>query len=1148
MDARDPIIKTMPAVTDLKDQARDALKQKLKSLVRARLGSTDDGWFPLSHGQEALWFLWKLAPDSPAYNVVLPVGVGGPLNESALRRALRILSDRHACLRMEFREDANGIRQRPRPGHAVRLEVTDAAGWDAARVDATIRARAARPFCLDEDATMDVLLLRRGALDAVLLISLPHILCDLWSLVAVMDELRDAYAAEAAGHAPALPPMAVEFEDWVRAERRQQETGAWDTHRTYWHNALAGELPVLDLPTDRGRPPVRSFAGATLTRHVATGTTQALKRFAEAQGATLFMALLAAYQVLLHRYSGQDAIMVGIPTLGRRQPGLADLVGNLVNMVPLRADLSGSPSFRQMLAQAQAGVLGALEHQDLPLSQMVDRLQTARDLSRSPIFQTTFVLQRLHRFEELQRAMLPSTDEADVPFGPLVLHPMVLAQQEGQYDLNLEMKEDERGRLVGAWKYATDLFEEATVARMADSFETLLERVVAEPDRPVAELSLLSPAATAAALAAGIGPLPAPPPADTVCALFEAQAKRRGEAIAVSMGATTLSYADLDRRADALAAGLAARGVGPGTLVAVALPRGPDFVTALVATHKAGGAFLPMDLRQSPSRLAQVLAESGAPFVLAEKALHPALAAALAQQEWAAHPPALHDPATLAGEVPPAARPAGGRPDDLAYVMYTSGSTGRPKGVMVAHRGMVNHVLAKLEDLEFGADGVLAQNAPPSFDVVVWQCLAPLAVGGRVAVVADEAAEDPSRLLEETADQGVTALQLVPSMLHAVITEAAARPAGPPPLPKLRWMVPTGEALPTDLCRRWLALYPTVPLLNTYGSTECSDDQCHDRIDRLSPADAAVAIAAIGQPIRAMTAHVLDRNLAPVPAGVVGELYIGGIGVGLGYRGDPTRTAMSFIPDPHSPTPGARLYKTRDLARRRADGRIDFLGRVDDMIKLRGLRIEPGEIETALRRHPGVAQAVVRARPHPAGDRQLVAYIVPAPGPAPDEAALRAFLAADLPQSLVPAAFVTLATLPLTANGKLDHKALPEPPWRADEAPRVPPRTPEEVKLAAIWADVLGLASVGVTDDFFAIGGDSIRSIQVSARCRAQGLAVRPGDVFLHRTVAALAALPGLTIAADSPTAPASILPLASVLVDGGLLERALQQVRFDDL
>ncbi|HEX3107874.1 MAG TPA: non-ribosomal peptide synthetase, partial [Thermoanaerobaculia bacterium] len=589
-----------------------------------------------------------------------------------------------------------------------------------------------------------------------------------------------------------------------------------------------------------------------------------------------------------------------------------------------------------------------------------------------------------------------------------------------------------------------------------------------------------------------------------------AQAQKHPDAVAVTCGEDSITYGELHRRATGLARSLVHRGVRRDSIVAVLMPRGIDFITALLAISKAGGAFLPLDARHARSRTEQIIEDSGATLVLAS----------VAHEESAADLPRL-------GE------------SDLAYVMYTSGSTGKPKGVMVEHRGMLNHMLAKLSDLEIGEEGVLAQNGPPTFDIVVWQCLAPLAVGGRVVVFPDDVAEDPARLLDEVETRGVTVLQLVPSMLRAILDEERRE------LSTLRWIVPTGEALPTTLCRRWLERYPAIPLLNTYGSTECSDDQCHYVIRRLETADDAVAIASIGRPIPNMTAHVLDANLAPVPDGVAGDLYIGGIGVGRGYLNDPERTAAAFVADPFSSEPGARLYRTRDLARRRADGNLDFLGRVDAMIKVRGFRIEPGEIEAALMQHPSVSAAAVIAREHPSRERVLVAYVVSRTStePARDESTgeLRRFLGDRLPQYMVPSTVVFLDTLPLTPNGKLDQRRLPAPQWEMTETlDVVAPRTPVEETIASIWADVLGLERVGVTQDFFAAGGDSIKSIQIVARCKRAGFEVRPTDLFQHSTIAALAAF------AERST-PRIVEPIPALEVSQELFELALAQVEFDE-
>lgn len=1114
-----------------------------------RMDSTGN-WYPLSRGQEALWFLWRLAPQSWAYNIPLPVVVHGPLDVPALHRALQKLSDRHPCLRTAFQEEGGTPRQRALPQYAVPLEPIDASQWSTAQLNEAVRDTARQPFDLEVSATLRVTLWRRGDESHVLLLVLPHIVSDLWSFIVLMDELKELYPAEKAGRACHLPDLRLCYEDYVHWQRQWLTGEAAERLWEYWREELAGELPVLDLPADHARPPLQPFRGGTITRQLDAELTRQLKQQARSEGVTLFMALLAAYQVLLHRYTGQDDILVGTPTAGRPQAELTGLIGDFVNMVPMRADLRGTPSFRQLLKHIRAQVVGAIKYQDYPFSRLVERLQPARDLSRTPIFQTTFVLQKFHRFEELSRVLLPSEDEPAIPFADLLLEPIPLAQQDGQFDVNLEMKEDEAGRLVGAWKYSTALFEADTVARMAGHFETLLRELVAHPERPVADLRLLTDAESRRAVVEAQGRQVALPGAASVGALFDAQSERRPEAIAVSCGEASLTYAALGRRVTGLARCLVERGVGRGDVVAVLMPRGLDFVTALLAVSKAGGAFLPLDPRHPLAHTVRVLDGSGTRLVLTSGELAPEVSTALANLPGARGPQVV----TLAqlawahasGELPAV------QGTDLAYVMYTSGSTGEPKGVMVEHRGMVNHVLGKLSDLGMGADDILAQNGPQSFDIVVWQCLAPLVVGGQVVVFPDEVAEDPAKLVAEVERRSVTVLQLVPSMLRALLEEITA--VGAPPLARLRWMVPTGEALPTELCRRWFEVYPHIPVLNTYGSTECSDDQCHYALRRLGPADAAVAVASIGMPIQNMAAYVLDRHLAPVPVGVVGDLYIGGVGVGRGYCHDPIRSATAFIPDPYSSHPGARMYRTRDLARRRVDGNLDFLGRVDNMIKLRGFRIEPGEIEAALSRHPVIAGAAVLARTDPAGERRLVGYVVLAPqhqslsDAPPGAETLRQFLASSLPQYMVPTHFCFLDRLPLTANGKLDQRRLPEPAWHITPAEQlIAPRTPTEALLADCWAAVLGRERVGVTQDFFAIGGDSILSIQIVARCKRAGLHLRPSDLFQYSTIAALAALAdGNAPSAGDGSDVESTDQLASLQVSREHLEIALGQVDFD--
>ncbi len=993
-----------------------------------------------------------------------------------------------------------------------------------------------------------------------------HIVSDLTSFAIMLEELRELYRFEHdgglddSGHDgadPLPPPGETPYEQFVAEQRQLVDSDEGARQLEYWRKVLGSELPILDLPTDRPRPPIQSFGGATVIQTLTPDLSAELKRFAAQSGYTLFMVMVAAYQVLLHHYTGQEEILVGTATSGRHREKFKNLVGYLVNMVPLRGDLRERPTFEQLLGQTCEAVLGAIEHQDYPFATLVDRLQLPRDLSRSPLFQTSFTLrQRFHRFPEFGRMLLPDEDTAPIPFGKLELVPLPMPQQEGQFDLQLEFKEDEDGQLRGAWKYATDIFDASTVERMTGHFETLLAGLLAQPGRPVDEISLLNAAARKRALSEARGPeLPLPATASVV-ELFEACALDRAERVAIRSGSRSILYGELAVEVRSAAAQLARLGVQPNELVALLLPRDIPFITWLLAINRAGAGFLPLNPRHPVPRLQQVLLTAGVRVVVGSPAVGEDIwremsgfadARGLSCIDLSAPRPSL-SPVPALSSVPDlsalpslSALPPLPRGSDLAYAMFTSGSTGAPKGVLVEHSGMLNHVLSKLEDLGMGEGDVLAQTGPQSFDIVVWQCLAPLVQGGVVAIFDDGQAEDPALLVRETRRVGVTVLQLVPSMLHALIEDLSTAEGGPPPLPSLRWMVPTGDALPVDLCRRWLAAYPDIPLLNSYGSTECSDDQCHYELRSVRVVDEVQAVASIGTPIRNMTAYVLDPLLSPVPVGVVGDLYVGGIGVGRGYLGDPLRTADSFIPDPFSEREGARLYRTGDRGRRRADGNLEFLGRTDHMIKVRGFRIEPGEIEATLALHPEVEEAVVIAREHPSGERVLVAYVVSSAESKPDTRSLRAFLGQQLPQYMLPTLTVTVPALPLTAHGKIDLAGLPAPEWEElAEREYVPPQTPREEELAKIWAEVLQLERIGRSDDFFSIGGDSIRSIQIVARCKRVGIELSPSDLFLHSTVATLAAH------ADRATVTPTPTPLPTFHLPPAQLAHALAQVEFE--
>ena len=621
---------------------------------------------------------------------------------------------------------------------------------------------------------------------------------------------------------------------------------------------------------------------------------------------------------------------------------------------------------------------------------------------------------------------------------------------------------------------------------MAGHWHKLLEGIVADYNQAIDALPLLTDAEWQQQVVEWNATQTAYPQNQCLHELFEEQVERTPEAVAIAFEQEQLTYRELNQRANQLAHRLVNLGVTPDTLVALLIERSIDFVAAILAVFKAGGAFLPLDPQHPAKRHSQILEQSQCRLVLTIDKFGIALTEALGEIDVDRRPQVIHLERLLQQRKAEENLPLRSAPGNLAYVMFTSGSTGVPKGAMVEQVGMVNHIYAKMRDLDLSKEDRVAQNGPPCFDIVVWQCLAALLVGGSVQIFGDEIALDPMQLLEQIEEKKITVLQAVPSILRAVVQQAEVLGEERPRLTNLRWVVPTGDALPPELCRQWLQLYPAIPLLNTYGSTECSDDQCHYAIYLPPPLDYPLPIMSIGRPIQNMRTYVLDQRLIPVPIGVVGDLYVGGIGVGRGYLHDAEKTNEVFLPDPFSRDPGARLYKTRDRARYLSDGLLEFLGRSDNLVKVQGVRIEPGEIEAILERHPAIREAVVIAREGVDGNKYLVAYVVTVQGQAPTSAELRTWLREKLPEYMIPSDFVPLEALPLNSNGKVDRRALPVPTYIDPnlEERYVAPRTHLEEVVSASWLQALGIEKVGVHDDFFALGGDSLLATQITSRLR----------------------------------------------------------------
>ncbi|HEX7241517.1 MAG TPA: amino acid adenylation domain-containing protein, partial [Longimicrobiaceae bacterium] len=851
-------------------------------------------------------------------------------------------------------------------------------------------------------------------------------------------------------------------------------------HLEFWRGRLAGVPPDLELPADRPRPARISFRGDSLHLRLPPRLARAADGFARARGVTLYMTLLAAFQALLHRYTGREDFLVGGGSAGRRLRELEEVIGMVVNVVPLRAELAGDPSFAALVERVRAAALETYAHQDVPFGEIVEAVRPERSLDRLPLFQVAFNAHHAP-YPDLR---LPGLD-LEVREG--------LGNRSAKFDLQvIVIPRAQQGPAAGdevalIWEYSTDLFERATVERMARHYEALLDGALAAPERPVSGMPLLDDAERRV-LEAWSGAASPRPRGATVHGLFAEAARRDPDAVAVEYGERTLTWRELDRAASRVAARLRALGVAPEARVGVWAERSPEMVAAMLGTLRAGAACLPLDPAHPGERLARMLADSGAAALLVPRAADAAPAGFAG--------PVLALEEVLRSE--PGGKAEGfADADSAAFVFYTSGSTGTPRGIAVPHRAVVR-LVRDAELAPLGPDDRVAQLSNASFDAASWEIWGALLNGGRVVGISRGDALDPRALAARLRERGVTALFLTTSLFNQV-----AR-AAPDAFRGVRHVLFGGEAADPDAVRRVLEAGPPDRLLNVYGPTEGTTFSTWHRVEEV-PAEAARV--PVGRPLRGTRVRVLDGHFGVVPVGVPGELYLGGDGLARGYPGDPGATAARFLPDPHAGEPGARMYRTGDRARWLPSGALELLGRVDRQLKVRGFRVEPTEVEAALRACPGVADAVVAPREDASGERSLDAWVVPLPGGSPDPAALREHLAAQLPGYLVPDSFTAIEAVPLTPNGKTDHRALPAPEREASGDAFRPPRTPEEEEVAAAWRAELGVERVGVDDDFFALGGHSLRAVRVLARIEETlGVRLPVSAVFEGPTVRALAA------------------------------------------
>lgn len=1057
---------------------------------------------PLSFQQQRMYVLSRLDPTHYNYNVVEVALLKGQVDIAALRAGLAAICARHEVLSSIFVESEDEAVQRVLHS-PPRFERTKLRPCPVHKRTALIGREALKlahyPFDLAREPPLKVTLLSFDKSSHALVVNVHHLVTDGWSQRLFWEELAAEYSAARKGSAAALPLPTFQYRDFARWQQNWAQTPAAKEQLDYWRVQLDG-VTTLPLRTDRPRPDVWRGGGARHYFEFSKMLSADVRAMSQDQGVTAFMTLLTVFQCLLFRHTGHEDVATGSLIANRNQIESERLIGLFANTLVLRNDFGGDPSFGELLRRVRQVTLDAYRNQDLPIEEVLRALQIARRSDGNPLFRIMFILQNA----SIEAARFPGLSTRRLEVDPKV----------ARFDITLELVEAE-GRFTGFFEYATDLFDAATIEGMAAQLKTLLKGVIANPEQRISRLPLLTTAERRQLLASGQGKSASFASRGNLCERFDRQAKKTPNAVAVSDRHVSLSYRELARHSQAIARWLAREGVGTETVVALLADRGPDLLAAMIAVQRVGGAFLNLDPGQPPARLATILGSSCARVLLtgrAQSAMVDALLMPLVERIQVGE---LEQMIALGPTKP--ARAAQRAASSLAYLIYTSGSSGAPKGVMIEWRGLSNHLASLISELGLSASDVIAQTAPPSFVISIWQFLAGPMTGARVHVCSHAVVQDPILLAREIEREGITVIEIVPSLLRVILERMGEAPilrafSG------LRVLISTGEPLPVELCRAWFTRCPKVPLINAYGASECSDDVSLHRLTK-APATTTTNVP-VGAALPNTQLYMLDPNLEPRPVGVVGEFYVGGAGVGRGYINDPAQSRQRFIPDPFARQAGALLYRTGDLARRRADGTIECLGRADHQVKIRGYRIELKEIENALADHDSVRAGIVEPRRDSNGDVRLVAHVVAEAASKVSASELRDFLKTRLPSHAIPSAFLFLDRIPLNAHGKIDRSALLAPAQQetSGTAAIVPARRFTEKVLSDIWMDLLKVDSIGITDNFFDLGGHSLLAGQAMARvARALGVSLPIKTVFEAPTIEQLAHQVDAAIATKPP-------------------------------
>ncbi|MET0646492.1 MAG: amino acid adenylation domain-containing protein, partial [Pyrinomonadaceae bacterium] len=1033
-----------------------------------------EGTLPLSFAQQRLWFIEQMRSGGAAYNLPAAFRLKGKLNAAALEQTLSEIARRHETLRTVFETEQGRPHQVVRTDGGIGFITADLRQLEPRARDEQVRRLAAeeagRSFDLSQGPLVRARLLAVADDEHVLLLTMHHIVSDGWSMGLFIRETAGLYAAYRAGLPSPLAELPVQYADFARWQREWLSGAALDRQLEYWCGQLRG-VGALELPTDYPRPAVQTHRGAREAIEIDAELSEKLRQLSRREGVTLFMTLLAAFEVLLHRYSGQQEIIVGTPIAGRNHKEIEGLIGFFVNTLVLRGEVRGGDSYRELLKTTREVMLGAYAHQDVPFEKLVEELQPQRDLSRSPLFQVMFSFQP------------PAGDAIELP--GLTVEAEPVGNATAKFDLTVDLKDGGQG-LYGELEYNTDLFAPETTRRMVRHFRKLLESIAEEPEQKISEVALLTEGERAEILGAWNRTAAEYPPSECVHELIAAQARSAPDQVAVASGTESVTYRQLEKRADKLADYLAAHGVGPEVRVGICVERGVEMLVALLGILKAGGAYVPLDPGYPKERLAYMVEDSQLALLLTEESLRERLPDCAGEVVCL---DARRDEIARASERPSGARVGG---DNLAYVIYTSGSTGRPKGVMISHRALVNLLCSMREQPGLSEEDVLLAVTSISFDIAALELYLPLLVGARVRIADRRTAADGEALRRELIDAGATVMQATPTTWR-VLLESGWRNET-----RIK-AISGGEPLPEGLSRTLSELTPS--LWNVYGPTETTIWSTALRVE-------GPGAVTIGRPVANTQIYILGEGWQPTPVGVAGHLLIGGDGLARGYHLRPELTAEQFVPDPFSGRAGERLYQTGDLARYRPDGQIEFLGRNDQQVKIRGYRIETGEVEAALNRHPGVRVSVVA--PYAGeGDLRLAAYLLSDDPQGLDPVELRRFLKEKLPEYMIPTAFVRLEDFPRTPNGKIDRKALPAPAQAQAPGGRasLAARTPIEEELVRIWAELLGAEPASVHDNFFELGGYSLLAMQMNHRLRETfRLDIPLVALFESPTIAELAA------------------------------------------